>query len=566
MDSSKPERGVRTLPVPPNLRPSARGLLAAVAGPSLVTIAGVLAGLEGKQGIAALFLAAVVVATFAGGLLAGLLAAAVSALSYSYVFIEPEHSFDLTSDGRLVVAVSTVGFVVAAVIVDQVMERQRELQQRLERELEQRRRREDGLAFLTDAGAELSSSLDYRRTLGRVGRLAVPRLADGSVIDVVQDDRTLHQVAVVHVDAAKARLVEELEERYPSDTRVASSPIGRLLREGTSVLVPEVTPAWLSGMARDADHLADLRRLGLRSLMAVPLVVRGRVLGALTFLAGVESGRLYGPTDLRLAEGLARQAALAIDNARLFGQRSEVARTLQRALLPPALPGIPNVEVAARYRAAGAGMEIGGDFYDVFEIGAGRWAVAVGDVCGKGPEAAAVTGLARHTLRAVALEPREPSDVLALLNDAIRSDPTDVGFCTVAYGNLTPGPNGVRLSLCLAGHPPPLVRRADGSIVPAGRPGTMLGVLEEPNLENDDLHLAPGDAVAFYTDGLIERAEGDVLETEARLAETLAAGADETAHVLVDRIDEAFGVTEADLTRDDIALLVIRVSGPGAGL
>jgi serine phosphatase RsbU (regulator of sigma subunit) len=166
----------------------------------------------------------------------------------------------------------------------------------------------------------------------------------------------------------------------------------------------------------------------------------------------------------------------------------------------------------------------------------------------------------------VALEPREPSDVLALLNDAIRSDPTDVGFCTVAYGNLTPGPNGVRLSLCLAGHPPPLVRRADGSIVPAGRPGTMLGVLEEPNLENDDLHLAPGDAVAFYTDGLIERAEGDVLETEARLAETLAAGADETAHVLVDRIDEAFGVTEADLTRDDIALLVIRVSGPGAGL
>jgi serine phosphatase RsbU (regulator of sigma subunit) len=552
--------------VRPTLDLSALGLLVAIAGPALVTVVGLLAGLEGRQGIGALYLGAVVVATLAGALLAGLVATAVSLLAYEYFFVEPAHSFHLTSDGREVVVVSAVAFVAAAIVVDQIMARQRELQDRLERELEQRRRREEGLAFLTEAGAELASSLDYRRTLGRVGRLAVPRLADGSVIDVVEDDRALHQIAVVHVDAAKARLVEDLEQRYPSDSKLPSSPIGRLLSEGTPLLVPNVTPKWLSGMARDSAHLSDLRRLGLRSLMAVPLVVRGRVLGALTFLAGDESGRTYGPTDLRLAEGLARQAALAIDNASLFGQRSEVARTLQRALLPPALPRIDGVEVAARYRAAGAGMEIGGDFYDVFEIGAGRWAVAIGDVCGKGPEAAAVTGLARHTLRTAALEPRDPSDVLAVLNEAIRSDSENVAFCTVAYGNLSVAPSGIRLALCLGGHPPPLVRRADGSVVPAGRPGTMLGVIDEPVLENDEIHLAPDESVVLYTDGLIERAGGDVLGTEARLAETLAAGAGGTAEALVDRIDEAFGVSEAELTRDDIALLVLRVSGPEAPL
>jgi serine phosphatase RsbU (regulator of sigma subunit) len=560
------ERGFLKRLARPTLDLSAPGLFVAIAGPTLVTAVGLLVRLEGRQGIGALYLGAVVVATLAGSLLAGLVGTAVSLAAYEYFFVEPAHSFDLTSDGWEVVMVLAVASVAAAVIVDQIMARQRELQNRLERELEQRRRREEGLAFLTEAGAELASSLDYRRTLGRVGRLAVPRLADGSVIDVVGDDRTLHQVAVVHVDTAKARLVEDLERRYPSDSRLPSSPIGRLLSEGAPLLVPNVTPEWLSGMARDGAHLSDLRRLGLRSLMAVPLVVRGRVLGALTFLAGEESGRSYGPTDLRLAEGLARQAALAIDNASLFGQRSEVARTLQRALLPPALPRINGVDVAARYRAAGAGMEIGGDFYDVFQIGAGRWAVAVGDVCGKGPEAAAITGLARHTLRTAALEPRDPSEVLALLNDAIRSDPDDVAFCTVAYGNLFPGPNGVRLVLCLGGHPPPLVRRADGSVVPAGRPGTMLGVLDEPVLENDEIDLAPAEAVVLYTDGLIERAGGDVIGTEARLAETLAAGPGETAEAIVERIDEAFGVTEAELTRDDIALLVLRVSGPDARL
>src|SRR5207248_11443603 len=154
---------------------------------------------------------------------------------------------------------------------------------------------------------------------------------------------------------------------------------------------------------------------GFSSLMIVPLAARGRTLGALTLVAA-ESGRHYGPADLAVAEDLARRAAQAVDNARLFTQQRHIARTLQESLLPPKLPEIPGVEVAARYEAAGLGTEVGGDFYDLFETD-GEWGVVMGDVCGKGPEAAAVTGLARYTIRAAAMRERSPSRILGILND-----------------------------------------------------------------------------------------------------------------------------------------------------
>jgi serine phosphatase RsbU (regulator of sigma subunit) len=163
----------------------------------------------------------------------------------------------------------------------------------------------------------------------------------------------------------------------------------------------------------------------------------GVALAPLT-LVSTTPGRVFGEKDLHLAEELARRAATRIDNAGLYHERDHIAWTLQQSLLPPALPDIPGFEVAALYRPAGEGYEVGGDFYDVFETADRAWALVVGDVCGKGPEAAAITGLARHTIRAIAMHDRRPCKVLRSLNEALLGEAWTDRFCTVCYVRLRP--------------------------------------------------------------------------------------------------------------------------------
>ena len=172
------------------------------------------------------------------------------------------------------------------------------------------------------------------------------------------------------------------------------------------------------------------------------------------------SGRRFDEQDLELGEELARRCATAIDNARLYGERAYIARTLQESLLPAELPEIPGLETAARFRATGEGNEVGGDFYDLFESGGRGWTVVIGDVCGKGPDAAAVTALARYTLRAAAMRERLPSRSLALLNEALLRQRGDRRFCTVAYAYLETLDSGARVGFASGGHPLPLVLRA----------------------------------------------------------------------------------------------------------
>src|SRR2546430_1245067 len=180
---------------------------------------------------------------------------------------------------------------------------------------------------------------------------------------------------------------------------------------------------------RDGEHLALLRGLGFESAMVVPLTARGRTFGAITFVSS-ESGRTYEPEDLALAEALASRAAQAVDNARLYQERAHVARALQQSLLPQRFPRIEWCEVGARYRAAGEG-EVGGDFYDLFESSDRAFFAVIGDVQGKGPEAAALTGLCRYTIRAAASSERNPSRILRTLNQAILREATE-RFATVA--------------------------------------------------------------------------------------------------------------------------------------
>lgn len=276
-------------------------------------------------------------------------------------------------------------------------------------------------------------------------------------------------------------------------------------------------------------------------------------------MVAAESGRIYGPEDLRLAEEVASRAAVAIDNARLYEERSSVARTLQQTLLPPDLPALPGVELAASYRPAAAGEDIGGDFYDVFQLAEGEWALVIGDVCGKGVDAAALTGLARHTIRATATQGLSPTAILGTLNEVIRRERSDAGFCTVAYARLRFGRSGGELTVVCGGHPSPFLLRARGAVETVGRPGTLVGVLPAMESHEQTIALTPGDAVVLYTDGVTDqRANGDLFGEE-RLRRVLRRSVSLDARSMVQRVERAIDAFTTEPPRDDMALLVLRL-------
>ncbi|MEA2684980.1 MAG: hypothetical protein QOE93_175, partial [Actinomycetota bacterium] len=280
--------------------------------------------------------------------------------------------------------------------------------------------------FLAEASRVLSSSLDYEETLARVARLAVPRIADSCTAHLV-DDTGLHLVAAAHGDPDPDSVLRQRADRaHPSTNPVLAA----IVETGEPLVLPEVTDAAWEELAQDPNEVEVLRRMDVRSLMAVPLSTRDRRIGVLALtLSG--SVRRYRLSDLAFVEDLAGRAAVAIDNARAQEARAEVVRTLQRSLLPHTLPLLPGLELAARYHAVGGRSEVGGDFYDVFPLGRGRWGAAIGDVCGKGVMAAQLTALARYTVRAAARHEARPSNVLEVLNRSLLDHETGDRFCTV---------------------------------------------------------------------------------------------------------------------------------------
>ena len=414
------------------------------------------------------------------------------------------------------------------------------------------------LAFLAEASALLSSSLNYRAVLERLASLTVPRAADWCAVDVAGEDGTLRRVAVVHVDPSKADAARRLKEMASDEVHVRV--LRTVMETGKPLLDVDGSEVCSTS---DPNRRALLEELGVGSAIVVPLLARGRTLGALKLVL-VPGGRAYGQADLTLAQDLARRAALAVDNARLFQDRSHVARTLQRSLLPPHLPQIPGVEVAARYHAAGEGSDVGGDFYDVFRTGKDDWAILIGDVCGKGADAAALTALARYTVRAAAMQARKPSRVLTQLNEALVTAAVpehglDLRFCTVAYTRLRPTENGVRVTSTAGGHPPPLILRQDGRVEVACRTGTLIGVLPEVVLTDHSTELNQGDTLILYTDGVTEArgVSGDFGEEAFRELVSQCAGLD--ASSIAERIESTVLEFQGGNPRDDIALIVIRV-------
>ncbi len=413
------------------------------------------------------------------------------------------------------------------------------------------------LELLARTSDVLGESLDFRPALGDLARLIVPHLADWCAIDLVEASGG-HQISVAHSDPAKVELARELVRRYPAnpDDAVGAS----VLRTGRAELYADVPAAFAERAAGDDEHRAILRGLGMRSVIVVPLTARGRTHGTLT-LVMAESGRTYGDDDVAFATELARRAATAIDTARLYQDRDQVARTLQRSLLPPDLPDVPGIELAAVYHPAGGGGDVGGDFYDAFETGEGDLFLAIGDVCGKGAPAAALTGIARHTVRAAAVRERSPRTILRTLNQALLRQVTEHRFCTVAVGRLEPAAAGASLTVCCGGHPPPLLIRRNGTVEEAGTPGTLLGIYEQVQLSDLTVALEPGDAVVFHTDGVTEERREGHMFGEERLLELLRSSAGMSAAGIADRVERAVLEFTPGPPADDVAVIVLRLIG-----
>jgi hypothetical protein len=289
--------------------------------------------------------------------------------------------------------------------------------------------------------------------------------------------------------------------------------------------------------------------------LAVRLTARGQELGMLE--VADRGDRAFSPRDESVLTQLAQLASVAISNAQLYERERTIAQTLQRSLRPGALPYVPGVAAAVRFRPAGDGVELGGDFYDLYQAGGG-WAALIGDVQGKGPDAAAVTALARHTLRAAAAYEERPTAVLAQLHRALREQRTDGRFCTVAHAHLHVTPRGVRVELACGGHPMPLLVHADGTVHPVGRLGTLLGTDIEPQLFDVSLELGPGDVLVLYTDGVTEvrRGRREVFGHRDLVA-LLGSCGGLAPDAVADRIDAAVLAASDEGLRDDVAILAL---------
>ncbi|GGV71120.1 hypothetical protein GCM10010277_82720 [Streptomyces longisporoflavus] len=433
-------------------------------------------------------------------------------------------------------------------------------------ELERLRR--GSLSFLVEASDLLAGTLDRDQTLALMAQMTVPTLATWCAVYTIADQSSEPYLSYVlhedeeRIDGLKA-LLSKIAPPDPVPTpgaRVWAAPSEAAhqaaLRTSMRSLGLGEPLSLGSGIG---TTLSTASAVGGETVV-LPLVARNRVIGMLTL--GKPSDEHFRQEILELAEDLSRRAALALDNARLYSERMAISQSLQRSLLPPGLPQVPGVEVDVIYRAAGEGNEVGGDFYDLFPIRDGAYGFAIGDVCGTGPEAAAVTGLARHALRLLAREGFGGPAVLERLNAAILDEGARSRFLTLLYGELWPQEDGSAvLKIVCAGHPLPLRLRQDGTVEPYAEPQPLLGVMEDLELYEQTMTLDPGDVLLCVTDGVTERREGTRMLGDDGLADVLTTCTGLTAGAVAARIMRAVERFASDAPSDDMAILAMRVPG-----
>ncbi|MFB7029936.1 MULTISPECIES: SpoIIE family protein phosphatase [unclassified Streptomyces] len=430
-------------------------------------------------------------------------------------------------------------FALARVFADTAalaIERHRAEQARRAAEAREEAARGD-LAFLLNASTVLSSDLDALQTLNRLAASCVPRLAPLGAVDVVEGGRVRRVTT-----AAPTRHQQDLLASHIPVYDADDDAVARVLASG----VTEVARRAPSGPG-------PWQELGVTGYVCLPLLDRGKAFGAVTLLSTGEHA--FDGHAVALAEELTRRAALAARNARQYTHRAALARDLQAGLLLPDLPRVPGAEVATYYHPAGEGLDIGGDFYDVFPLEGDRWAFLLGDVCGRGAIAATTTALVRHTARAVAPLLPGPEAVVKAVDRALINRPAGhgTGFVTLVYGLLTPAGDGLDVELVRAGHTMPLHLDARGTVHTVDVPGALLGIGSETHLTAHRLRLRPDESLLLYTDGITEARDADGEQFgEHRLAEALAGlPGGSGSHHIVETLTRAVRAFTGDQGIDD---------------
>jgi len=420
------------------------------------------------------------------------------------------------------------------------------------------------LAYLAEASARLATSLDLDDTMSTVADLAVPRLSDRCGIFLLNEGRVEARISAPEGEGVDVAVYD----RHP--IRVDDKAgVGAVLRTGQVLFSPEIDEATIAAGARSEEHLRVLRDIGFGAVLVLPLRARSELIGALALTN--RAGHWMTEDDRTLAEELAARAAVAIDNAQLFAVQASVARRLQASLLPAALPVIRGLDLAARYAPAGDGVDVGGDFYDCVATSDDRWLLVVGDVKGKGIDAAALTGMARHTIRAAATPGRGPAAVLTYFNDVlcryeaerVGADPSWEGaeprFCSVVAVEVLRTADGFAATIASAGHPLPLLRRPDGLVVSLGQAGGVLGIDVAVEIPEVTVELVPGSVIVCFTDGVSECHDGGRFLDETGIAAVLAAAGGAAEHVVAEIEEAARRFVPGGVIRDDLAILAIRL-------
>ena len=396
-----------------------------------------------------------------------------------------------------------------------------------------------------------NSTFSEAVTLQRSARLLAGEIADWVIMDIDRGGRLLRQFAAgprggqADQVARVARGVDPDQESLPA--LVHST--------GKSVLLAHLDDPAVLGRGPDGTPLGMV--LGVTSLICVPISDGTTGYGTLTLTRLADKGP-FGVADLGLAEELGGHLAVAIRVDRVFRQRSQVAEALQASLLPTRLPEVPGLEFAAAYIGATQFQEISGDFYDVFKAGDG-WGIAVGDVCGKGQDAAAMTAAARHAIRAFATVHDTPADVLAAANEVLVAEDYDDRFVTASLAFLRQRGRRVQVQLGSCGHVGPAVVRADGRVEILEGHGLPLGLFSDTQPGRLELELNQGDVLFFYTDGVTEARSSDLAFFEDRLADALAAVAGHSASDIVRAVQELVTSFSAGELKDDVTILAVRV-------
>ena len=412
--------------------------------------------------------------------------------------------------------------------------------------------------FLADAGRQVSGSLNLPHTVRRSLAACVPHVADWAQIMLVGRDGATYTSLVTGGPGPTSTA-----RRHPGADGVDGQ--ARLLVTGrpellhVSLAQDPLEPDGLAALVPDdgmRQQVADLRPA---DVLGVPLTARGTTFGTLTLAR--RSGYGFVAEDISVAEELAVRIALALDAARRYAERASIAGVLQASLRPPELPKLEGSALAACYRPASGDAEIGGDFYDAWG-NPEDWSFVLGDVSGKGVEAAVVTGQARHTVRGASAVDRDPSAVLRALNTML--DGTTSGrFVTVVYGRVRRHPaGGLHVTVASAGHPPPLLVRTSGDVEPVQVRGLAAGLVAGVDYAQTQVILAPGDTLVLYTDGVTEAGHHSVRQGTQRLTGLLSNYAQAGVDALVEAIEIAVLEDSGGTQRDDLAVLALRAETP----